>query len=86
MILILIWSDHILIPDTTYNNFKILTEDEEEDHETRIIDDSIVREKLQEFCRRSRSIRRRMCMPDGHLNDISAACDEATSTIDNNTI
>ena len=31
---------------TTYNNFKILTEEEEENHETRIIGDSIVREQL----------------------------------------
>ena len=27
-----------------------------------------------------------MCMPGGHLDDISAACDEATNMADNNSV
>ena len=57
---------------TTYNSFKILSTDEEEDHETRIIDHSIVRDQLQEFCGSAQSTKKRMCMPAGHWDDISA--------------
>ena len=59
---------------------------EEEDNETRIISDSIVKDKLTEFCGRNRSFRKRLCMPGGRLDDITAACDEATSQADTNTL
>ncbi|ORD93318.1 hypothetical protein ECANGB1_208 [Enterospora canceri] len=75
------------LPVSTYNSFKILMkEEEEEDHETRIIGDSIVRDQLTEFCGRNRSNRKRLCMPGGRLDDITAACDEATSQVNTNTL
>ena len=63
-----------------------MKEKEEEDHEMRIIGDSIVRDQITEFCGRNRSNRKRMCMPEGRLNDITAAYDEATSQVDTNTL
>ena len=71
---------------TTNNRFKILEEKEKEDHETRLIGGSIVREQLQEFCRRTRTTNKWMCMPGDRLNDISAACNEATSMANNDTV
>ena len=61
------------LPITTCNRFKILVEDEEEDHETRLIGDSIVREQLHEFCGRARNTRR-FCMSGGRLDVITSAC------------
>ena len=44
-----------VLPITTYNSVKIMTEDDEEDHELRIIADSIIIKPLEEFCRKARS-------------------------------
>ena len=63
--------------------FKVLAE-EEEDHETRLIGDSIVKEH-HEFCGRAKTTKKRLCMPGGRLNDITAACEEATSMSNSNT-
>ena len=74
------------LPITMHNRFKILAEEEEDDHETRLIGDSIVRGQLQEFCGRATATRKRLCMPGGRLDDITASCDEATRGSDDNTL
>ena len=57
-----------------------MEEEEEENHATRLIGDSIVRERLHEFCGKARTTRKQLCsMPSGRLGDITAACEEATS-------
>ena len=74
------------LPISTYNRFAVLLEEEEEDHETRLIGDSIVKGQLEEFCGRARSTRKRLCMPGGRLDDFTAACDQATINADDNTL
>ena len=74
------------LPIQTFNRFAILAEEEEEAFETRLIGDSIVRGQLEEFCGRARATRRRLCMPGGRLDDITAACDEATAGSTNDTL
>ena len=74
------------LPISTYNSFAVLAEEEEEIHEARIIGDSIVRSQLEEFCGRARATRKRLCMPGGCLDDITAACQEATAESNNNTL
>lgn len=74
------------LPITTSNRFSILAEEEEEEHETRLIGDSIVRGQLDEFCGRARAKRKRLCMPGARLDDITAACEEATSNSDANSL
>ena len=74
------------LPISTFNRFKVLNEEEEDAHETRLIGDSMVRGQLTEFCGRARQSRRRLCMPGGRLDDITDAFEEATSGTDNNTL
>ena len=70
----------------TCNRFKILVEGEEEDHEMRLINDSIVRELLHKFCGRARTTRKRLCMPGARLDNITAACEEVNSMSNLNTL
>ena len=74
------------LPISTYNRFKVLAEEEEDALETRLVGDSIIRPLLTDFCGRARVSRRRLCMPGGCLDDITAACDEAASGTDNNAL
>ena len=72
-----------LLPITTCNKFKILAE--EEDHEMKLISDSIVREQLHELFDRTRTISK-MFMPSCSLDNNTAGCVEATSMSDPNTL
>ena len=72
------------LPISTYNSFAVLAEDEEEDQETRIVGDSIVKSQLEEFCSTARKTRKRLCMPGVRLEYIAAVCEEATSDSNNN--
>ena len=74
------------LPISTYNRFKVLSEEEEDALETRLVGDSIVRTQLSEFCGRARASRKRLCMPGGRLDDITAACDEAASGAESNAL
>ena len=77
------WTNNkLFLSIRSYNRFKILAEDREEDYEPRFIGDSIVREQLQEFYGRTRATKKRMCTSEGRLDDISAACGDATSIAD----
>ena len=64
----------------------ILMEEEEQDYDTRTIGNSIVRDQLQKFCGRNQSTRKWMCLPGERFDDIPAACNEATSKADTNTV
>ena len=74
------------LPISTHNSFAVLAEEEEEQYESRLIGDSIIRGQLEEFCGRARYTRKRLCMPGGRINDITAASEEATADSDNNTL
>ena len=74
------------LPVTTSNRFQLFSNEEEETSEVRIIGDSIVRDQLHEFCGRARRTRKRFCMPGGRLDDITAACEEATRECSENTL
>ena len=73
------------LPITTFNRYTILTDEEEEEQETRLIGDSIIRGQLEEFCGRARPTRKRLCMPGGRLDDFTEACNEATNGSNNDT-
>ena len=74
------------LPISTYNRFKVLNEEEEDALETRLVGDSMVRSQLSEFAGRARASRKRLCMPGGRLDDITAACDEAASGAESNAL
>ena len=74
------------LPISTYNRFKVLSEDEEDPLDTILVGDSLVRSQLTEFCGRARSSRKRLCMPGGRLDDITAACDQAASGAESNAL
>ncbi|XP_063875049.1 uncharacterized protein LOC135108204 [Scylla paramamosain] len=69
-----------------YNRFKVLCEEEEDDIETRLVGDSIVRGQLSEFCGQAHESQKCLCMPGGRLDDITVACDDATSGAENNAL
>ena len=72
---------------TTFNRFQVLGEVMEDDFETRLVGDSMVRGQLVEFCgRSSNSRRKRYCYPGAKLDDITAVCDDVTSDADQNTL
>ena len=71
---------------STSNRFKILAKEKIEDHETWFIGNFMVREQLHEFCGRTKTTRKRICMPGGRSDEIFAACNEATSNSDFNTL
>ena len=72
---------------TTFNRYQILSETIEDEHETRLIGDSMIRGQLTEFCgRASHGKRKRMCFPGARVNDIIAACDDVTTGSDENTL
>ena len=74
------------LPITTYNRFKVLSEEEDDELETRLVGDSIVRGQISEFCGRARKTRKRFCMPGGRLDDITAVCDEAVCGVEDNAL
>ena len=74
------------VPVLTSNRFQLFASEEDEPSEVRIVGDSIVREQLYEFCGRARKTRKRFCMPGGRLDDITAACEEASRECDENTL
>ena len=72
---------------TTFNRFQVLGETMEDEFETRLVGDSMVRGQLVEFCgRSSNSRRKRFCYPGAKLDDITAACDDVTKDADRNTL
>ena len=76
----------MLIP-TTFNRFQVLGDTIEEDFETRLVGDSMIRGQLVEFCgRASNNKRKRFCFPGARLDDITSACDEVTNGADDNTL
>ena len=76
----------MLIP-TTFNRFQVLGDSIEEDFETRLVGDSMIRGQLVEFCgRASNNKRKRFCFPGARLDDVTAACDDVTAGADNNTL
>ena len=74
------------LPVTTSNRFQLFATEEDEPSEVRIVGDSIVRDQIHEFCGRARKTRKRFCMPGGRLDDITAACEEASRECDENTL
>ena len=73
------------LPVTTSNRFQPFAS-EDDPSEVRIVGDSIVRDQIHEFCGRARKTRKRFCMPGGRLDDITAACEEASRECDENTL
>ena len=72
---------------TTFNRFQVLGETMEDEFETRLVGDSMVRGQLVEFCgRSSNSRRKRFCYPGAKLDDITAACDDVTKDANRNTL
>ena len=72
---------------TTFNRFQVLGETMEDDFETLLVGDSMVRGQLVEFCgRSSNSRRKRFCYPGAGLDDVTAVCDEVTTDADQNTL
>jgi len=76
-----------LLAPTTFNRFQVLGETMEDEFETRLVGDSMVRGQLVEFCgRSSNSRRKRFCYSGARLDDITAACEDVTSEADHNTL
>ena len=72
---------------TTFNRFQVLGETLEDEFETRLVGDSMVRGQLVEFCgSSSNSRRKRFCYPGARLDDVTAACDDVTNDADHNTL
>ena len=72
---------------TTFNRFQVLGETVDDEFETRLVGDSMVRGQLVEFCGRSSNGRRkRFCYPGARLDDVTAVCDDVTSEADENTL
>ena len=57
---------------TICNRFKILAEEDEHDHVTKLIGDSIIIEQLDELYGIAKTTRKKSCMPGARLNDITA--------------
>ncbi|MPC21547.1 hypothetical protein E2C01_014535 [Portunus trituberculatus] len=74
------------LPLTTCNRFSILSEQVEEAQETRLVEDSIVRGQLEEFCGRVLSRRRRYCLPGATLRDITDCVEDVTKEATNDTL
>ena len=74
------------LPIMTSNRFQLFASDEDEPSEVRLVGDSIVRDQIHEFCGRARKTRKRFCMPGGRLDDITAACEEASQECDEHTL
>ena len=71
-----------LTPTTfvTSNRFQVLANAVEDESETRLVGDSMVRQQRVEFCGRSSNGRRKLfCYPGAGLDDITAVCDDVTS-------
>ena len=64
----------------------MIADSPQDNFETRLIGDSIIREQLQEFCGRCPATRKRFCIPGARLRDITAACDEVTRDADTDTL
>ena len=76
-----------LLAPTTFNRFQVLGDTMEDDFETRLVGDSMLRGQLVEFCgRSSNSRRKRFCYPGARLDDITAVCEDVTSDADENTL
>ena len=58
----------------------------DEQFQTRLIGDSIVRGQLIEFAGRVPQRRKRFCIPGAHLDDITGLCDDVTRDADDNTL
>ena len=74
------------LPVMTSNRFQPFASEEDESSEVRIVGDSIIRQQLGEFCGRAQKTRKRFCMPGGRLDDFTAACEEASTECDENTL
>ena len=81
------------VPVITSNRFELLATEEklfateeEDSSEVRIVGDSMVRDQINEFCGRAPKTRKHFCMPGGRLDDITAACEEASRECEENTL
>ena len=77
----------LLTPTTFSNRYQVLADTMEDEFETRLVGDSMVRNQVVEFCGRSSNGRRKsFCYPGARLDDITAVCDEVTSSSESNTL
>ena len=59
----------------------------EDESETRLVGDSMLRKQRVEFCGRSSNGRRKLfCYPGARLDDITAVCDDVTSDSESSTL
>ena len=77
-----------LMKRLTYGNrFQVLGEIKEDEFETRLVGDSMIRFQLREFCGRSPNGRRkRYCYKGATVDDMTAVCDTVTDKADENTV
>ena len=80
-------SDSETHPPAASNQSQVLANPIEDEFETRLVGDSMVRGQLVEFCGRSKNgRRRRYCYPGAGLSDITAVCDDVTKDADPNSL
>ena len=74
--------------DLTYSNrYQVLAETKEDEFETRLVGDSMIKGQLTEFCGRSRGGRRkRYCYSGATVDDMTAVRDFVTEKADENTV
>ena len=72
----------------TYSNrFQVLGESMEDEFETRLVGDSMIKFQLNEFCgRSSNSRRKRYCYRGATIDDMTDVCDTVTDKADANTV
>lgn len=71
----------------TYNSFQVLAEIKEDEFETRLVGDSMIKGQLKEFCGRSSNGRRkRYSYSGGTLDHMIDVCDLVTDKADDNTV
>ena len=77
-----------LMERLTYSNrFQVLGNLKDDEFETRLVGDSMIKFQLREFCGRSATGRRiRYCYKGARVDDITAVCDTVTKKSDANTV
>ena len=71
---------------TLFNHFEVLCDYVNENEDSRLIGDSLIRGQLDEYCARAPRRRRRYCIPGGTLDDVTAACDDISHDAHENTL
>lgn len=72
------------LPITTHNRFSIPGFENDEEPETLILGDSIVRSQLEEFCGRNYRRRKRFCCPGGRVNNLIENFDDFAGEVTEN--